>query len=147
MNTLSIKDLKKIYMWDDLCDFIDKNYKDEYPSSCWNFTRYFRHLTNNDKNNENFEKNTNDISKLEDGIYDCHIDNNFEMHYFVLLINKNKIILMQTYGGSNKITIKEFDKSDWINRFNQIYDNNIYYNKYYYNYLINFLNIRKKKFS
>ena len=52
-----------------------------------------------------------DFDLDEDELYSCFIENSLEMHYFVLTVKGNNLILNSTYGGQEEIINKKFNEN------------------------------------
>lgn len=123
--------------YSDFVDFMVKNNpeisKHNY-SACWNGSRYLRDLSGIDSSIDNVDSFPYEIRSdiLENkkkltsyltylfsvpGIYHFYQENISEIHYFTILIDDKepkKLKLMQTYGGLDLLTVKDFDKKKWI---------------------------------
>ena len=127
MNTLTkklnYKDFKK---------YIEKNFpNEEDETACWNGARLLREITGFSNNTDEPDSYPVDLDKPNDmldwnGIYHLHIDTNLEEHYFTLVIEDDKLLVISTYGGYPKFIIKIFSKNIWIKLFENLKDLNTY---------------------
>ena len=112
-----------------LCSFVSSKLDEgEEPSSCWNSAMYFFSIYgikgDIDNINETYTENIlsskpleDEIIKMSNGIFHWYIENDSEFHHFVTEIIDDKLTLIQTYGGIDKLVVKKYNKNEWYENF------------------------------
>lgn len=102
---------------------------EENAFACWYGQLFFKMWLGDEfqeKRNEMNELNdVNEIIKIisENGVY--YIDfTGSESHHFVLVTFQNSVWYAGTYGGINLITVKEFEKEDFLLAFQKAFSQN-----------------------
>ena len=119
-------DLTKI-TFDELRSYVTKD-PDEEPSSCWNLAKYIFHLYGipvnqideslpNKVDPDEFETV---FKHLKNGTYMFTYENNMEFHYFAITINDQRVDIIQTYGGIDRLIRVSDSKQRWIDNFVKI---------------------------
>ena len=114
-----------------LKNYIEDHFgKDEPASACWNGARYLFHIYNVGSDIDDQNAYPHDLIDLKEmykweGIYHCVQENVCEFHHFTLEIKKDKLILIQTYGGIEELIIITFDKQQWIDSYIQSCKGNV----------------------
>lgn len=114
--------------------YVDENSPNEFPSSCWTSAGYFLQMCGINEDPEDSStypnviiddtsvnntsvNNTDSLKSLDDGVYHFTQHGDYEFHFFVVIVKGSKITLVQTYGGIDVLTVKEFDKNEWIDNY------------------------------
>lgn len=105
--------------------YVKENLPGEFPSSCWTSADYFFHKCKMNKSPDDQsaypniiiddDLDLNESNKLRDGTYHFVQDSDYEFHHFVIIVSGSTIKLVQTYGGIDVLTVKCFDKNEWMN--------------------------------
>jgi len=100
---------------------------DDY-TSCWLYSYFIHKIFNLPI--ENYEcvyinniNNMFDLNLDTNGIYSFYMDNNIEMHHFILFVIDNEITLTSTYGGQNGIIKITRSKNIFINNIKLLFSN------------------------
>lgn len=95
------------------------------PTSCWLYA-YFVHKTLNfavdDRSHDVVYENHGELNLDCDGIYTCLMDCDAEFHHFILIIEKDVLTLLATYGGQRGLIWTKMDKVFWITHFKKLID-------------------------
>lgn len=96
-------------------------------TSCWLFAYYIHKKFNLPTlNHECIHEHVQNISEIKldnNGIYSYIMSNNTEMHYFILFVNSDDVILKSTYGGQKNIITKNYKKNDFIRKLQNLISN------------------------
>lgn len=90
-------------------------------TSCWLYSYVFAKQNNFPINSETFEpilentRNKQDFKFCENGNYLFYIENQYEMHYFIVTKFNENCICTCTYGGFNKFICASFTSSQLEN--------------------------------
>ena len=114
------------FSWSELVRYCklhkEVGWEERDPSACWNGSKYILSKFGLPDDNFipiNYDKLIDLFHNLSNSNRWIHltIDSKYEFHYFSLYLGDfDKLIVLQTYGGINKLQKNSFLVSDWINR-------------------------------
>jgi hypothetical protein len=94
----------------------DEEVLDDVASGCWYGAFYFSKVLIGKPFKEKEGQDLESAFELRAlrGVHFFTMDNSYESHFFGLILFKDHLMLLQTYGGINEFQIYLFDKETWI---------------------------------